>query len=168
MSVKKALALLCLLAIAIFAGLVIINQFYPNPYTAGIYAFITVTVPAYLSDKLEWVFGSVSAVMAVIGAASKKIGSVRDEASKQVEDAELEANKAKTVATNQIGTVQDLQDENERLTNELTGIKQTRTETEQLFSQQQNTIKAQEKQIADLREDLRLLKVQTATVEVVK
>lgn len=155
MSVKKAIALIALLAILVFAGLVIVNQFYPNPYTSGIYAFITVTIPAYLSNKLEWVFGSVSAVMAVVGAASKKIGSVKDKASQQVAAAETEANKAKTIATDQIGAVQQLQDEKTALQEEVNLLKTNRTEAEQLnqqYEQEILTLRREKQEFKELAE----------------
>ena len=163
---KKAIALIALLAILIFAALVLINQFYPNPYTSGIYTFIIVTVPAYLRDKLEWVFGAIGVVMATIGAASKKIGKVRDEANAQVETAQSEKNRAQEIATDQIGTVQNLQNENTRLKDELNGVKTTRTEAEQLLSQSNEEVKSLRRQNQELMD--KLANTPVKTVEVVK
>ena len=141
MSLKKLIALVALLAIIVFAGLVLINTFYPNDLTSGIYTFITVTVPAYLSDKLEWVLGSAGAVITVVGAASKKIGDVKDTATEQVSAAQDEADQAKNLASGTFQEVSDLKNENNVLKERVAGMESTRTEAEQLVSQQQEQIK---------------------------
>ena len=163
---KKALALIALLAILIFAGLVLINSFYPNPYTSTLYLWLTVSLPAYLGDKLEWVFGSISAVMAVIGAASKKIGKVRDEATEKVSAAESKTAQAQALAVEKSGDVQTTLEENERLKNELKGMKQTRTEAEHLLSQRNEEIKRLQREKTELLE--RLENKPVKIVEVVK
>jgi hypothetical protein len=154
-SVKKALALLALLAILGFAALVLINTFRPNPYTATIYTFITVTVPAYLSDKLEWVLGSAGAVITVVGAASKKIGNVKDEASSKIMQAEEAKNQAQTKSGDMLGELQKKDDKIMVLEKQVEDMEKNKSAAEKTVEEQAQlitTLKREKQEYKELAE----------------
>jgi chromosome segregation ATPase len=140
MNFVKALAKLAIIAVIIFVAILLINTFMPNPYTAAIFTFVTVTAPAYLTSKLEWVTLSIGGIITAAGAAIRSINKTKDEAQQAVTSAQIEANQAKNLASGTFNELSDVKNENLQLKQQIADMNATRTEAEQLVSQQQAEI----------------------------
>jgi hypothetical protein len=142
MSVKKALAIFALVAIVGFAALVLINTFLPNPYTATVYTWITVDIPTFLSTQMLGATVGIGGALTTIGLAAREVGKIRNTATEKVAVAETEATNAKNMAADTFGEIQTLKDEKAALTQQVLDMQASRTEAEQLVTQQQAEIKA--------------------------
>lgn len=88
MNWKKLLGILLGIFILTLAVTFLINAFYPNWVTVAAIKLLTVTGPAYVTSKIEWVVGSISAILGTVAVAKNTINNTKKQATAQVSDAQ--------------------------------------------------------------------------------
>jgi len=141
MSIKKALGMIVILAVAGFVVLLLINQFWPNPTTQSIYTLITVTVPEYIQSKIEWVMLSLGGIVTAAGGAMRSINKTKDEATAKITDAQREASNAKNFATDQFTEIQQLTTEKQELQGQVTTLKEKYANVDAVIAQKDQKIR---------------------------
>jgi regulator of replication initiation timing len=150
---KKALALIGIVFVVALVALFLINLVFPNWITASAITILTVIGPAYILSKIEWVIGSITAVIVVIGGAISKIGSVKKTATAQVTQAQQQTSEATSNVNSLLTENQNLLIEKTNLTTENTALKtQLETTTPRIseLETQNKTLQAHYDELRDL------------------
>lgn len=153
MTWKKALAFVGIILVLILAPIFIIQWIHPNWVTEAAITLLTVTGPAYLMSKLEWVVASISGIVATIGVAMNKIGNIKKTATTQVTTAQQQTSEATSNVSNLLTENQALLTDKTNLATENTTLQTQLENTAPRISEletQNRTLQTQYNELRDL------------------